>query len=190
MIKRLLVLFIVAAAAHPLSASAKKESNADMVVRTMRSLPAGRMLVTRGPSEKQPGVIRVGVPGYDNKNERLREITGTTMMFEATAYSPARPSTFPHTDGQTAIGLPAGYGVVAVDPQVIPLGTRLYIEGYGYAIAADVGGAIEERRIDLCFGRRQSALQFGRRMVQVHVLGWAGTNSRRYGRASRIAKRQ
>jgi 3D (Asp-Asp-Asp) domain-containing protein len=61
-------------------------------------------------------------------------------------------------------------GLVAVDPAQIPLGTRLYIEGYGYAIADDVGGAIKGNKIDLAFDNRADALQFGRRNVTVHIL--------------------
>ncbi|MFN4034147.1 MAG: 3D domain-containing protein, partial [Fimbriimonadales bacterium] len=72
--------------------------------------------------------------------------------------------------GRTASGLPAGYGLVAVDPRVIPLGTVLYIEGYGMAIAADTGRAIRGHTIDLCFATRAQALQFGRRQVRVHIL--------------------
>lgn len=146
-------------------------------IRMMRSLPAGRSLVVRGPSTERPGVILMGQRGYDDKNARLRAIKGEALTMEATGYSPRRPSTFPHTDGTTALGLPAGYGVVAVDPQVIPLGTRLYVEGYGYAIAADVGGAIQKRRIDLCFNSRKNALRFGREAVRVHIIGWGGAPS-------------
>jgi len=59
--------------------------------------------------------------------------------------------------GITRIGLKARYGVVAVDPTFIPLGTKLYIEGYGYALAADTGGAIKGNRIDLCVDTRHQA---------------------------------
>lgn len=61
-------------------------------------------------------------------------------------------------------------GLVAVDPTIIPLGTRLYIEGYGYAIADDIGGAIKGNKIDLAYENRQDALQFGRQKVTVYVI--------------------
>jgi 3D (Asp-Asp-Asp) domain-containing protein len=88
----------------------------------------------------------------------------------ATAYDPGPLSCGPYADGRTAIGLRAGHGVVAVDPNVIPLRARLYIEGYGPAIAGDVGGAIKGNRIDLGYNSRRAALQFGRRPVTVWVL--------------------
>jgi len=72
--------------------------------------------------------------------------------------------------GRTALGLKAGYGVVAVDPKYIPLGTRLYIEGYGYAVAGDTGGAIKGNRIDLGHDTRHAARKVGRRKVIVHIL--------------------
>ena len=64
----------------------------------------------------------------------------------------------------------AGPGVVAVDPRVIPLRTRLYIENYGYAIAGDVGSAIKGNRIDLGFTTVDECMRFGRRKVIVYVL--------------------
>ena len=72
--------------------------------------------------------------------------------------------------GITAIGRPAGHGIVAVDPNVIPLGARLYIPGYGYAIAGDTGGAIRGHRIDLGFNSMRDAMLFGRREVVVYRL--------------------
>lgn len=61
-------------------------------------------------------------------------------------------------------------GLAAVDPSVIPLGTRLYIEGYGYAIADDIGGSIKGNKIDLAFENRGDALQFGVQKVTVYIL--------------------
>jgi 3D (Asp-Asp-Asp) domain-containing protein len=73
-------------------------------------------------------------------------------------------------DGMTAIGRRAGRGIVAVDPRVIPLGTRLYIPGYGPAIAGDTGGSIVGRRIDLGFDSVRDAMLFGRRDITVYKL--------------------
>ena len=72
--------------------------------------------------------------------------------------------------GMTAIGRRAGFGIVAVDPRVIPLGTHLYIPGYGIAIAGDTGGAIVGNRIDLGFDSLRDAMLFGRRDVRVYRL--------------------
>ncbi|NLJ97846.1 MAG: DUF348 domain-containing protein [Tissierellia bacterium] len=78
--------------------------------------------------------------------------------------------------GITASGTKARRGVVAVDPRVIPLGTKLYIESldgtkdYGYAIAGDTGGAIKGNRIDLFFDTAGEVKRFGRRNVKVHIL--------------------
>ncbi len=72
--------------------------------------------------------------------------------------------------GHTASGLKARRGVVAVDTRFIPLGTRLYVPGYGFAVAADRGSAIRGNRIDLCFDTYGEAIRFGRRSVQVYIL--------------------
>lgn len=72
--------------------------------------------------------------------------------------------------GRTRSGLKAKYGVVAVDPTVVPLGTRLYVEGYGHAIAADIGSAIKGKRIDLCFDTHREAVNYGHKPVKVYVL--------------------
>ena len=88
------------------------------------------------------------------------------MGMEATAYLPTDGS----AEGITAMGIPATYGIVAVDPAIIPLGTRVYIPGYGEALAADTGGAIYGYRIDLCMEDYYQAMDFGRRTVTVFVL--------------------
>ena len=83
----------------------------------------------------------------------------------ATAYHP--------TDGDgrgiTATGTKAGYGTVAVDPRVIPLGSAVYVPGYGSAVAADTGGAIIGHRIDLCMETFAECFDFGEQPVAVYV---------------------
>jgi len=75
--------------------------------------------------------------------------------------------------GRTATGMKAGYGVVAVDPRFIRLGTRLYIEGYGYAVAGDTGGGIKGAKIDLGVDSPKDIYRFNIkdwRHLQVHIL--------------------
>ncbi len=79
---------------------------------------------------------------------------------------------------KTASGRVAQYGVIAVDPKVIPYGTKLYVEStddgkswsYGYCVAGDTGGAIKGNKIDLFYNSRSQCLQFGRRSAIVYVL--------------------
>src|SRR5262249_2998734 len=69
--------------------------------------------------------------------------------------------------GATATGLPVGWGTVAVDPSVIPLGTRLTIPGYGEGVAADTGSAVQGAAVDLWFPPEQQAWAWGRRVITV-----------------------
>lgn len=94
----------------------------------------------------------------------------------ATAYDPSPETNAGYS--KTALGLTPEYGVVAVDPRVIPLGTKLYIESsdggaswvYGYCIAGDTGGAIKGNRVDLCYNTKSECIQFGRRSATVYIL--------------------
>jgi 3D (Asp-Asp-Asp) domain-containing protein len=91
-----------------------------------------------------------------------------SLMVVATGYSPDPRENGGYT--VTATGLPIGYGAAAVDPRVIPLGTKLYVEGYGYAFACDVGGAIKGHRIDLAFDSYYIANTKGRKKMRVWIL--------------------
>ena len=73
--------------------------------------------------------------------------------------------------GSTALGVPVRKGVVAVDPKLIPLGTKLHVPGYGPGLAADVGYAIKGKVIDLWFPSMARARQWGRRTVMITVYG-------------------
>jgi cystine transport system substrate-binding protein len=83
---------------------------------------------------------------------------GQTLTVSSTGYS---------LPGHTATGMPVGWGVVAVDPSVIPLGTRMTIPGYGEGVAADVGSAVRGATIDLWFPTLDQARAWGRRTVTI-----------------------
>jgi 3D (Asp-Asp-Asp) domain-containing protein len=72
--------------------------------------------------------------------------------------------------GTTATGIPTGWGVVAVDPSVIPLGTRMVIPGYGEGVAADTGGAVQGATIDVWFPECSQALAWGQKYVTITLL--------------------
>lgn len=84
------------------------------------------------------------------------------ISVQATAYT--------HTGNTTYTGVYPHIGTIAVDPAVIPLGSRLWIEGYGYGIAQDTGGLIKGKRIDLFMDTVGECRSWGRRTVKVYVL--------------------
>jgi 3D (Asp-Asp-Asp) domain-containing protein len=84
--------------------------------------------------------------------------TGGTLVVASTGYA---------LPGRTATGISVGWGVAAVDPSVIPLGTRFTVPGYGEAVAADVGSAVRGAHVDLWFPTRAQALAWGRRTVTI-----------------------
>lgn len=76
-----------------------------------------------------------------------------------------------HTPGRrTACGAKARYGVVAVDPRIIRLGSRLYIVGYGFGQALDTGGRIKGKRADLCYDSVKRAKEHGIKIKDIYVL--------------------
>ena len=83
---------------------------------------------------------------------------GRTLTVTATGYA---------IRGRTATGAPTGWGIVAVDPSVIPLGTRMTIPGYGSGVAADTGSAVQGATIDLWFPSLAQARAWGRRTVTI-----------------------
>lgn len=123
----------------------------------------------KGTTVKQamvPSIVKEGTrPVVTNDPAKLAQ---QVIYMEASAYLAGDGD----GAGITATGLPAVRGVVAVDPDVIPLGTRLFIPGYGEAIAADTGGAIVGNRIDLLMDSYGEAMDFGRQDVPVYILGY------------------
>lgn len=95
----------------------------------------------------------------------------TSIRVKATAYSSEDPGVGRHTaSGTGTVRNPNGYSTIAVDPRVIPLGSRVYVEGYGFAIAEDTGGAIKGNIIDVFLNSASEANSWGVKYVNVYIL--------------------
>jgi 3D (Asp-Asp-Asp) domain-containing protein len=114
-----------------------------------------------------------GKKGYVNA-KYLSGITrtgsaGRTFYVSSTAYTAYCAG----CSGRTATGINLRANpskkVIAVDPRVIPLGKKVYVEGYGLAVAGDTGGAIKGNKIDVFMSSKSQALSWGRRTVKVTV---------------------
>lgn len=123
---------------------------------------AGVGAVTEAIAKRQLSAARVRPTRVLASGPRF----GRRLRVVATGYSAAESGMGDHT----ATGHQAVRGVVAVDPKVIPLGTRLYVPGYGFAVASDTGGAIRGNRMDLCFDSVAECDAWGRRPVVVIIL--------------------
>lgn len=117
--------------------------------------------VAKSVAKPAPTVSR----GSSSASQGKRVIT-----MVATGYDGCYECNKPYYGQPSYIGLPLQRGIVAVDPKVIPMGTRLYVEGYGEAIAADQGNAIKGNRIDLFFDTHQQGLDWGIKTVKVTIL--------------------
>ena len=126
--------------------------------------------------EPQDKIVEYGTAeniAVDNNNQKFEYKYVIECL--ATAYDPS-PEENGGYGGQSATGVPLQKGVIAVDPKVIPLGSRVYIEAldgswsYGYAVAADTGGAIKGNRVDLLFMTKGECYEFGRRQCRVYIL--------------------
>ncbi|HXG75076.1 MAG TPA: 3D domain-containing protein [Gaiellaceae bacterium] len=107
------------------------------------------------------GIVALGVAHTSGARAGSSPSVGSyRLKVDAVAY---------HLPGRTASGLPVGKGIVAVDPRVIPLLTRMHVPGYGPAVAADVGTAIKGRIIDLWMPSTKAARTWGRRTVTITV---------------------
>jgi 3D (Asp-Asp-Asp) domain-containing protein len=121
---------------------------------------------------KQVRSVEAQAQAAQQKSQTLQQPTTSTPTTSAPAPPGKRQLTVSATcydlPGHTATGMPVGQGVVAVDPSVIPLGTRIYVPGYGNGVAADVGGGIKGDVIDLWMTPSQCAA-WGRRTVTITI---------------------
>lgn len=114
------------------------------------------------PVPKKKVIIQNSVPAAKESLELAKMNIRLTLKVEATAYT--------YTGNKTATGVEPREGLIAVDPKIIAMGSKVYVEGYGYAIAADTGGAIRGNRIDVFFPTFRQCIDWGRKSVHIYVL--------------------
>lgn len=125
-------------------------------------------VVNREPVQK---VVLQGTLGVLNLSRGGEVPYSKSLKVRATAYSNNGGDGNGYTaSGRKTLRDPSGYSTIAVDPRIIPLGTRLYVEGYGYAIAADTGGAIKGNTIDVFFNSSSEVYNWGVKYVNIYVL--------------------
>lgn len=110
------------------------------------------------------------VPAEKNDGASSQQASGKELSVTATAYTASCEG----CTGITATGINLknnpGAKVIAVDPSVIPLGSKVFVEGYGYAVAGDTGGAIKGNKIDVFIPSRDAALKWGNKSIKVKIL--------------------
>lgn len=129
-----------------------------------------------GKSEPEEALTRDGITaGRSSAIEEPKALVAATP-YVATAYS---------LRGRTASGRMVSRGLIAADPSVLPLGSRVRLEHPGYSgeyLVADTGGAIRGRRIDIWTPSASEAMRFGRRTVKLTVLSYGARRAKRSGK--------
>jgi uncharacterized protein YabE (DUF348 family) len=119
---------------------------------------------------KQDKVVAVGTKSEPVQVASRGTENGKEIYVTSTAYTASCNG----CSGTTATGVNLhsnpGAKVIAVDPNVIPLGSKVYVEGYGYAVASDTGGAIKGSKIDVFFPSKTDAYRWGRKTVKIKIL--------------------
>jgi len=120
-----------------------------------------RLISSKVVKEPRPKIVALGTISLASRG-------GAQFRFKRVITAVATAYTY--TGRPTATGIRPSVGTVAVDPDVIPLGSRLYIEGYGFGVAQDIGSGINGNRVDVFLETREAALRWGRKRVKVYIL--------------------
>ncbi|CAI9389762.1 hypothetical protein BACSP_02605 [Bacillus sp. T2.9-1] len=120
--------------------------------------------------EKQDKIVSVGTKGDVIQLASRGEESGKEVYVNSTAYTASCNG----CSGRTATGIDLKANpnakVIAVDPSFIPLGTKVYVEGYGYAVAGDTGGSVKGQKIDVFFSTKAEAYRWGNRQVKIKII--------------------
>ena len=113
--------------------------------------------------------LGTGIVFSSNVAKAATIIPNKELICSSTAYTSSAGSMT--ASGKVVVRNPNGISTVSVDPNIIPFGSSLYIEGYGYAVAADKGSAIKGNEVDVFFNSESECNAWGRQTVKVTVLG-------------------
>lgn len=153
-----------------------KASNETALASLSKDIKEQKQLLSQA-TEKEKQLVAAQTVQASTASSVSQSGTLSRGMSKSVSYSQALTMTATAYSGDaiTASGTATarnsgGYSTIAVDPRVIPLGSRVYVEGYGYAVAEDTGGAIKGNRIDLFFPTEGECESWGVRSVKVYVL--------------------
>ncbi|EJO5346155.1 DUF348 domain-containing protein [Clostridium botulinum] len=148
-----------------------KEKLRKVVSESIKKQPVSKVVAMGTKVTSVNALSRGGsVDGSPSGRSLRMRATAYTSSYEDTGKSPGSPGFGITATGTTARRNPGGYSSIAVDPRVIPLGAKVFVEGYGYAIAEDTGGAIKGNVIDLYFNSNVQVSNWGSRWVNVYIL--------------------
>jgi 3D (Asp-Asp-Asp) domain-containing protein len=165
-------------------ADARHAADALVAAHGDRSAFISRLRSRQRLRSAQIAALQLAATRVEHKSDALQAAASVDRQQPVVASGPPTPLTAPASGGartitvsstgyslpgRTATGMPTGWGVVAVDPSVIPLGTRLTIPGYGEGVAADTGSAVRGNAIDLWFPTLAQANAWGRRTVTISL---------------------
>lgn len=133
------------------------------LIKPYQKLKVTKKAVTKAKAKPKAKAAKKA-PSRSDNDSILKEITVSASAYTAGCNG---------CSGITSTGINlkknSGLKVIAVDPSVIPLGSKVYVEGYGYAIAGDTGGAIKGNKIDVFIPTKSAALKWGRKTVKIKV---------------------
>ena len=143
-----------------------KEISRKLVSEKVKSKPV-KQIVSLGTTN-----VYTASRGGDVRYSRKLSVRATayTADYSCTGKGPGDPALGITSTGVRAKRNANGYSTIAVDPRVIPLGTKVYVDGYGYAIAEDIGGAIKGNHIDLYFSSSSEMWNWGARNVSIYIV--------------------
>ncbi|MED4218757.1 3D domain-containing protein, partial [Priestia megaterium] len=150
--------------------AAQAQAAQEQAQKEQEQAQAAQAQAAQEQAQKEQAAQQQQQAAQQQQQQSQQQASGKSMTVEATAYT----ANCAGCSGTTATGVNLksnpNQRVIAVDPSVIPLGSKVYVEGYGQAVAADTGGAIKGNRIDVFVSSDSAAQDWGRRSVKITVI--------------------